>query len=633
MIQLNDIKPIIDQVIEIRKERVKKRRKSVIDIPGLNSYPTDYFPGYTDYCNWREAITNHTVYGKVPYKLLQVKAPNQSDQELDYVIANYKQITLPVGFEFLSTIGRGLHDSNWSIQYEEDKAEYISAKMTFKQYLEQDIASTPLRMSYDDWIKFVLPAVKINDSMGVIAFKPFRPEKLVLVDGEMVVAGDALPEPIPVYYSCDRVLSDIDWGYLLVETNRFSKVRDHTNKEVFKGLVFELYDENTIYTIEQTGDIKDWLFEYKVYFKHDLGYIPATYLKGTAGYFDDGSLYYQSPFLLVADILDEALLDGCNLRSVKAASVYPQKVALGNDCQFQDENFNKCRDGLVLNKDGVGFYRCTECHGTGMAQRTSPLNTLLVRGKSSLDDGDNIKPVDALAYISPSTETPVFLRNEIQQGIMNAMSILHLKTTNTIVQPTAADTTATGMVMDEKGKYAFIKSVVDQVFEIYEFGMKCIGSMRYGKDFTSPTVQRPISYDFNTEGDYLQAISAAQAAGAPPVVIASYVYKYMKAIFYDNPKTARAYDLVIAADRLFTMSKADILAEIPRNLVQPWEVVLHDSAMTFIAKLQRENEKFLDQEMPVMIDQLVALAKLNTPNAPVVNARPSVTDILANANG
>lgn len=622
MIPQQDIPAIIDSVIEIRK---KLNKKSL-----LPQEQSEYFAGYREFAEWKDQITNHTVKGKKAIKLISVKAPNQSPEELQYVIDNYKQITLPVSFEFLSVIGRGLHDSNWSIEYAEDASDIQSADMGFKKYLEVDIASTPLRMSYDSWFKFVLPSIKLNDSMGVVGFKPYKEEATVEVEGEQVIAGDSLPEPIPFYYSSDRVLSNMDWGYLLVETNNYSIV-EKAGKRVREGLIFELWDDQNIWVIEQTGKQHEWVFSERLYLNHQLGYIPATYLKGIARYNDDGSLAWQSPFLMVTDILDEVLLDGCNLRSMKASSVYPQKIMLGNDCQFIDEeSHNPCRGGYILKKDGVGLYTCPSCHGTGMTTRTGVLNTLYVRGKNSLDEGDGIKPSEAMDFISPDVGIPKFLREEITQGIINAMSILHLKTTNTVAQPSAVDNTATGMVLDEKGKYAFIKSVVDQLFDIKEFGLKCMGEIRYGLDFVVPVVNRPISYDFNTEGDYLNQIAAAQEAGATPVVIASYVYKYLQAIFYDNPRTAKMYDVIIAADRLFTMTKEQIIQELPRNLIQNWEVVLHDSALTFVADLVRENPNYLEQDMQVMIDQLKAKAVENTPVAPVT--RLSVGSILENAN-
>jgi len=45
-----------------------------------------------------------------------------------------------------------------------------------------------------------------------------------------------------------------------------------------------------------------------------------------------------------------------------------------------------------------------------------------------------------------------------------------------------------GMVSDEKGKVSFIKQIVDQLFVIRKFGMRCIGGMRYCADFKMPHI-------------------------------------------------------------------------------------------------------------------------------------------------
>lgn len=626
MIQPTDILALLDPIIEVRK----KLKKGELPFTKQGE-PIEYFPGYLEFCSWKNAVTNHTVKGKKPLDLIQKRAPNQSQEELQYTVDNFKQITLPVNFDFIATIGRGLHDGNWSIEYQEDATNIKAADMGFKKYLDVDMTKTPLKMSFDNYMKYVFPQTNINDSQGVVAYKPYREEVTVLDDeGNEVIAGDALPEPIPYYYSVERVLNDLDLGYALIETNRYSIV-EKGNKPVREGVVYELYDDVNIWVIEQKGKAHEWQFaEPVLYFQHNLGFLPVKYMGGTAVYFYDGQLVYQSPFLTVTDILDDVLLDGCMLRGSKASCVYPQKVMIGNDCQFVDENHERCVNGSIWNKDHTAVYRCTECNGTGQTPRTGPTNTLFVKVKSSSDDGDGIKPTEALAYISPSVDTPKFMRDEIDKGIMSALAILHLKTTNTVVQG-AEDMTATGMVMDEKAKYSFIKPIVDLNFEHREFGMKCMGGMRYRGDFKMPFINKPISYDFNSEADYLLQISTMQQANVPPAIISPYVYKYLQAIFYDNPRTAKAYDLIIAADRLFTMTKDQISSELPRNLIQPWEVVLHDSALTFVHDLERTDPKFLDQDMQAMIDQLVAHAQSKTP-ATQVAPRLNPATILANAN-
>lgn len=622
IIDPESIGEIIDPIITIKKKLKSKIKASKKNDP--------YFDGYDDFVSWKNQIAVHTVKGVKPVEMISIKAPNQSAEELQYTIDTYKQVTLPVSYDFLATICRGLHDSNWSINYGEEDSTYVDGGLSFQKYLNEDIKNTPLRMSYESWFKYVLPKVKLDDSMGVIAFKPWKMEPTVTdTEGNDVIEGGTLPEPIPFYYSCDRVLNPIDWGYLLIEVNDYSIVQK-AGKDVREGVVYELYDDNIIYRIEQTGKIEDWTFEYYEYYRHNLGYIPCIYLQGIPVYRHDGSLVYQSPFLLVTDILDEVVLDACLLRNVKSSSVYPQKVMIGDACEFRDpESGNVCMNGYYMDKKGANV-KCGECNGTGLKSRTGALNTISVKGRTSTDEGDQIKPSDALAYISPSIDTPKFVREEIDRGMLESRSILHIKTTNAVVKG-AEDMTATGMVMDEKAKYAFVKTPVDQMFDIFEFGHKTMGLMRYANDYVEVIVQRPMSYDFNTESDYINQIAAAQAAGAPPALINLYVYKFIRSVYYDNEKTARVYDLIMAADTRFVMGYDQINNEVARNILTPWQVTLHDSAINLVANLERANPRFLEQDIQVQIDQLIAEAQRITPTAPAT-ARFDPASIIANAN-
>jgi len=248
-----------------------------------------------------------------------------------------------------------------------------------------------------------------------------------------------------------------------------------------------------------------------------------------------------------------------------------------------------------------------------------------------MNDGDQIKAQDALYYASPSTETPKFLRDEITLQINAALSILHISTTPSTPNVSPTDSTATEHLMNEKARYSFLSTIVEQILDIDQFGLDCMGRMRYGADYVPATINRPTTYDFNSEVDYLKQIAAMQESQVPPSLVLQYVYKYLKAINYDNPRIARAYDIIIAADRLFTMTRADIMAELPRNLVTNWEVVLHDSALLLIEQLAREDESYLFLDLDDAVTKLIDRAKLITPLQPTT-ARLSAPNILANAN-
>lgn len=632
MLQENEIREIVDPLIDLWKKDKGK------NVPTYKPAPVDYYPGYITFKKWREDIAIHSVKGVKPVEMLSIKAPCQNDDELAYVLANYAQITLPIPEEFLNTIGRGMHSTNWSISYEEDSQDFVSSGKTLQKYLEEEIAATPLGMAFESWWRFVLPSIKINDSMGVVGIRPWRPENIVDDgNGNLIVAGDTLPEPIPYYYMTDQVLNPLDKPYYLLDTNERSWV-EYANKKMQIGFIFDMYDDVNIYRITQTGKYVENKYNIDVYFEHNLGFIPCTRLKGRPAYYQTGEgnkIVWQSQLALVTDILNEAILDNTNLRSIKASSTYPQKVMVGNICR-NEENYNgvvhRCEGGYILNDNGEGYHKCKSCLGSGLEMRTGPLKTILIKPSSDpLDKGDQIKPSEALSYTQPSTESAVFLREEVTESLNRSKEILHLKNTNAVVKG-AEDMTATGMAIDEKAKNAFLSLPVDQIFEIGEFVIECAGKMRYGKSFKMPTVQRPVNYDFNSEADYLANIASAQQSGAPPVVIQGYLSKYLKSVYYDDARVARIYDLMIASDRLLSLSQEDINMKLARNLVQPWEVVLHDSARTIIDNLMILDKEFLNQDIEVMKEQFIAAAKALVP--PPIAAPRALTpeSILSNAN-
>lgn len=623
-----EIRKVVDPVIDIWKRENNK----IFKAPKDSSQPT-YYEGYNEFRKWREDISIHTVKGVKPVAMLSVKAPSQSEEELTFVLAMYKQITLPVSMEFLNTIGRGMHPSNWSIQYQPEPNKNVEGKLTLQHYLEEGMEQTPLKMSYDAWWRSVLPSIKINDSMGVVGFKPAKPEKVVQdASGNNVIAGDSLPETIPYYYSTDQVLNDVDEDYFFLDTRERSEV-EYQGKKQKVGFVFEIYDENKIHRIEQTGKYVDFKYVVSTYYDHGLGWVQATRLKGMPTYME-GKIIWQSPFNLVTDILDEAILDNTNLRSIKASSTYPQKVMMGRPCR-NEKNYGdrivKCEDGYMLKSDATGYDKCDRCKGSGQDMVTGPLRTILVPEKNAMDSTTPMKPTDALDWKQPSTESAEFLRKEVVQSLSHGKEILHLKTTNAVVKG-AEDFTATGMAIDDKAKQAFLSQPVDQIFDIGEFGIKCISGQRYGKEFKLPSVQRPVTYDFNTESDYLANIAQAQNSGAPPAIIQSYLQKYLRAVYYDDTRAAKIYDLIIATDRILPLSQTDIQGKVARQLIYPWEVILHDSAKTIIDSMIMEDPGFFEKTVKELIPLLVDKAKALVP-VPAASAKALTPEsILANAN-
>jgi hypothetical protein len=215
----------------------------------------------------------------------------------------------------------------------------------------------------------------------------------------------------------------------------------------------------------------------------------------------------------------------------------------------------------------------------------------------------------------------------VNAHIREARRVLHIRDTSTQVQG-AENMTATGMVIDEKALYAFIKPIIDQQFEVGEFILYWIGIERYGEP-QEFILTPPITFDFKTEYDYLMEISLAIKNGLPPFVVHTIVLKYLKTLFYNQLESASAFNLIVQSDRLLTMDDEEVTMKLARGVISDWEVVLHDSAVSFVMDLVRENPSYFDQDIQAQIDQLVAKAQSVAASSRA--SRPTSPQSLVNA--
>lgn len=595
MLQPEEVAVIANEAITLQKKTRNLLGKETGRLP-------EYWNGYAEAVNSMEAIEVHAKEGEFPDKLIHSFAPNMTDLERSYVRSNYRQVTRPVFVDFMNTIGRAFSDNNWALQYKEDD--------DFREYVEREIAKTPLKMSVEGYIKSVVPGVKLVDAMGCIVIKPYKVDKEV-VDGE-VRFSDVQPKPIPVYYESESLHGYKDGEYYLFLTNEKSEVMVGSRPER-SGFVYELYDDTNIWKIVQTGAKKDNTFRVELYFIHNGGDIPVTMLKGVP-HPNEGEIQWRSVFGYAVPLLDDALVFSNNLRSTTANCMFPYRVMTGSTCEHKLN-----LDGQTKCCDGRGWFediehnvqiKCPSCGGSGLKDRVSPLGVMLLKPAEQLfnQPGETSSSQPAMYYVSPTVDVPMFVRSEIEQSFAKARQILHLRESSSVVKG-STDLTATGMVIDEKSLYSFIKPISDQIFETYAFILDWVGIMRYGEK-QDYTLIPPITFDFKTEYDYLMEISAAIKNGLPPFVVHTIVFKYLKTMFYNQLETAHAFNLITSTDRLLVMDEDEINFKIAQGLVAPYEVILHDSAVTFIMELIEADPSFLEKDMAYQQEQLTAMAKL-----------------------
>jgi hypothetical protein len=603
----------------------------------------DFYPNYKTAAKNAERIRIHSETGKFPESLFMNRYPNQSDAEFAYMKANYKQNTLPAFVDYISTITRPFSDGNWNIEYGEEKQSLVSSGLSFQDYVEMDIE---IVKSLKDFVKGILPSIKSVDAMGVIGVKPetiytIRNEET----GEVIIDDTQMVRPQPYYYPTLQVLSDTlyDDDYFIVEATEKSMVEYGGTKQK-KGHIFEVYDEESIWRAEQVGKFTDYEFEVFIYHYHGSGKIQANRLKGIPQFLNGGYLWL-SPFIYACDLLDRALVNDNYLNCSNANTMFPYRVQIGNPCEFKQQD----NDGVIATCDngkmmiGGNYINCPQCKGSGLRDRVTPGGVMLIRPSDSQQDGDVKVSGNAMYYVSPETSSSEFMLKKIEMDLSKAYEVIKAKrvaqATGLGIDPGKG--TATESILDVKAQYGAVKLFSDQAFSLYDFMLNSIGWQRYGNDFSKPILIAPTSFDFNTEADYLNQINAATTANVPPPVIGKLIQKYLETIYYNQKKTAKVYDLISVTDRLFTLKQDDILMKLNRNLVAPWEVILHDSALQFVDQLQMENadvemcsvddctKGFFALEFKDQQEKLIQMAKDKTDA--IKNVTPSGTSLVDQA--
>lgn len=621
------IQDLIESVIDKRKpkwqyrvyEIFKKDPKIKVDeLP-------EFYPAYKPAVEMALQNRCHAEKGVFPTSLFLEKSPYQKQEEFDYIKGNYKQVTLEYGVDYIATTSRAFNDGNYSIKYAEDDATYKDDSL--QKYLETGIN---VFGSLELYMKSLIPTIKGIDAMGVICIRPdfiFETN----TEGERIISPTELNEPQPVYYESYRVVGFKEEDYCIIETTG-----EHHKDGIF---TFEIYDRMNIWHVEYDSlstKNKNEKFKIALYYAHDWEQLPVQRLKGIPRLVN-GEILWQSPLSFAADILDIIAIDNSTLNISKFKCAFPTRVMDGRPCLFE----YKDSEGQVTICGGSGLVHdsslgrnivCPGCNGLGQVDRFSPARDYIVNTGDRLDP-EKRSSGKPFYYESPDPAILEYLENAIAKNDAKARKFLHLHTSNSQVTG-SEDMTVTGMSLDNKAMYAFIKPISDQMFELWGFIIDAVGWMRYGSDYKKPAIKKPFSFDFKTEYDYINEISAASKAGLPPVMIHTIIINYLKSHFYSENQTSKVFDLIIATDRLIGLSNDEIAFEMNKGLVAGWEVVIHTSGITLINNLVNADEGFLDKEISVQRDALIASAKaIETANKPPSPTQDIINSVLGKTNG
>jgi hypothetical protein len=606
MYQLEEISKIVNSKIEILKE-AKANKK----IP-------EYTPVYRESVDALERISVHAEQGKFPVRLFTKRAPNQTPEEYDYIKSTYKNTTFPIWNRFNGFINRIWNDQNWSIKWSED-----SSKDSPQVYLE---TGYPVFKSLEGYFKSIVTPIKEKDANGVLAHKPYYIPVKNNDAGELVVDDTQLIEPIACIYNSSQVVGFLESEYVMIELGEKSLV-DYGGGKERSGIVYEFYDRENIWRIFQVGKKIDYKFEYTIYWNHNLGYLPASKLKGIPEQ-KEMEILYQSHFMAAVDTMDDITLDDSYLRIIKAGHAFPHKWEYVDDCDYSNDN-GRCMGGSVQefrNGEGVQTVQCPNCHGTGKSKSSSPLGVYQVKAPNqNANGGSPDMQIPPFGWVSPNPDIMEFLRKETMYNEQKALSILNL----TSPSDAKGGETALGKQIDREESFSFIQNISTQNFELYDFSIKCILQLRYGVNVTLPELSDPKNFSIRNEAELTEELAIAKKEGLPEIAIRKILEEYLITRFNAQEETSQMVDLAFYADRLICLSSVEVAQKKLSGSVSNWEDILHTSIYSFIAELIVSDPKFFEKDIEAQKVLVVEKAKAKDAEINPVKLNPDT--ILANA--
>lgn len=565
----------------------------------------DFNPIYKKTVELMNRIAVHAEFDKIPYDIIRKRGPYEDDNQYRYRKENWQSITMPYFMKAFSSLNRIMNPSNYSIQWKEDQNEE-------KQYFENDI---PTVSSIEDYAEQILLVQKILDPNSIVIFKPYSvPMKVIATEnGQELYFDDSKDiRPIPVLIPCTHVVQYHENEYAIVIIEEKSKVRDgNKNKLVAEGIIFEIYDKESIYRVEQTGLKSKWEFtEPYVYYPHGLGYVPCQKLKGTLKQ-KDKWIYYQSYFLNAIPHLDTALYEHSNLDISTVTQMFPQRSELADRCDN-----NECDNGWVysyrdiegqLEPEGRGV-RCGKCNGTGALSRLGPMSVkqIITPNGYNPNDPTSTPQLPGIAYTAPPAEPLKFVFDKFKHDVVAAFLFLNIDVSDSEVK---GSDTALGKMIDRDELFSFLMRISNELFDLIEFSIRTIGLMRYGKDFKVPVISAPKSFQIRSDKDLTAELSESKKAGVPDIALRAIIREIISTRFSNQRDIEPIVNLAFAVDRIITANKVEAISMLAARTAHLWEVILHESLYTFIDEILIDDKDFFQKDYKAQRETLIAMAK------------------------
>lgn len=593
----------IVKLVQGLSKKLKDKQGKIADV--------DWYSSYKEQRELCDYISVHAQLNKFPEKMMRSRAPNETDAEMNYRKDNFEPITMPYWYRAVSSI-------NGRIWSEQNHRINISDEEIKKYFLEQ----YPVSGSILQYFKSIVTPYKINDANAVLALKVGElPTVVDEATDETKTDSTAMPEATLQIYGCDKILAFKADHYALFLSDEKSEVDYGRGKEM-SGLVFILYDKESIHRIKQVGKKVEWNFISEEIYRHDLGYLPVWKLKGIPKQEikdTQEDLIYYSYFIPAVPLLNKVLKQDSSLDASISKVAFPIRTYYEDECDAPECSGGKIPDTWDEGGSVTKYKNCPKCGGTGKGGlRFSPMKDHVLRPpKKTITDEEVALPFPAIAYVSPDSAILTFLDDKVKREIVEAFTFINIDVSNK--GDNTGSQTGIEVKIDREELFAFLLHFASECFELLEKAMKAIVDVRYGEQKEKVfTIKPPKTFEIYSADELTIELGEAKKAGVPEIAIREMTKDYMTQRFSQQGNLSRIIDVVFKVDGYATKDTTEIAILKSNGLIMLWQAVLHEEIYQFIDQLSEEHDDFFDWELSKQKKELEALARARatelTPN-------------------
>jgi hypothetical protein len=560
---------------------------------------------YAECCEHAEEMAVH-LYGKKPFKLLDLSRPREDIETKDYRLGVYQPTTKATAGKAISILSRMFNPSLYSIKWTDQSED---AKMlenyTLNEYPE---FNSVVNFMADSALKKILA-----DPNGVFAVRPIKFE----------ISQSTRPQATAKIFGSPNIwFFDVDIYLIFIRSEKIkSTIPPQVITETF---FFEYYDEQNIIEFSVSfPNINTTELVVQNIYPHGCGEIPVWKLGGVPEIMDNGAIMYRSWLDDALPFWNYAVIHESDLVGAFINHLHPIRTELAEECDYIMNN-HRCISGMIRTVDEQGIANgnmtCPSCHGTGHRSVKSPYGVYLFSKEKLEGNTSGLSPVE---YVNVPTDATKMLDERVDKMHEKGLNAVNMDIANKVGE----NQSGVAKVIDRSELYDTIGKIAASVFDVhlkkiyryFNFLMFKVSTEAKPNDpFTPdklisnlPDINRPTTFDMDSAQELLDRITASRNAQVNPEVSKSLQKDLIGKEFANSIEEIRRLTLVLDLDPLGQFNMTDLVAG-QTILPKPWPgewTTIHLNMGHFIDRALQENKTFADLDKDQQLAILEGYAK------------------------